>query len=101
MYIGTALQASTSIQLVSTQHCLRESGLLKETLEGPTVGMMDNAADRRVWNSGVSFAGLFKCKITRKLRPGELIIQNNFTWTHAASNWFRGSGTRRIAASFA
>ena len=82
-------------------HLLRRCGLLREPAAGLDVSQMDNAADRRVWHSGVSYALLFKCKITRKLAPGELVIQNNMTWTHAVTNWSPGSGTRKIAACFA
>lgn len=80
---------------------LRDCDLLKEPPGGLTSGQIDNAADRRIWRSGVGYAAIFKCRITRKLAPGDLIIQNNLTWTHAASNWSPGSGTRTIAAAFA
>jgi len=80
---------------------LRQSGLLKEPNGGLQLHQMDNSADRRIWHSRVNYAHLFRCKITRKLEPGDLIIQNNLTWTHSASNWSPGSGTRKIAASFA
>lgn len=80
---------------------LKSCGLLKEPPGGAELRQMDNAADRRIWRSGVAYARLFRCKITRKLAPGDLIIQNNLTWTHAASNWSPRSGTRNIAASFA
>lgn len=81
---------------------LRQCHLLKEPEVG-SLGLqeLDNAADRRIWHSGVEFAKLFKCKITRRLIPGDLIVQNNLTWCHAAANWTPGSGTRDIAASFA
>ncbi|MDP9050378.1 MAG: TauD/TfdA family dioxygenase [Acidobacteriota bacterium] len=80
---------------------LRQCGLLKEPKGGLQVHQMDSSAQRRIWHSGVSYAGIFKCKITCKLEPGDFIIQNNLTWTHSANNWSPDSGTRKIAASFA
>ena len=44
---------------------------------------------------------LFKYKIVRKLTPGDLVIMNNQTWTHAANNWSPGSGVRRIGVAIA
>ena len=80
---------------------LAQAGLLKEPPGGLELRQLDPEADRRIWHSGVRYAELFKCKITRKLEPGDLVIQNNMTWAHSASNWSPGSGTRKIAASFA
>ncbi|MBZ5494662.1 MAG: hypothetical protein LAO76_27360 [Acidobacteriia bacterium] len=80
---------------------LAQSGLLKEPPGGLELRQLDPEADRRIWHSGVRYTELFKCKITRKLAPGDLVIQNNMTWAHSASNWSPGSGTRKIAASFA
>jgi hypothetical protein len=80
---------------------LRESGLLKEPPGGLELNQLDSTAVQRVWHSGVKYTQLFKCKITRKLAAGELIIQNNLTWAHAANNWSPDSGTRNITASFA
>jgi hypothetical protein len=80
---------------------LRRCGLLKEPPSSLKLSEMDNAAGRRIWYSGVKYSQLFKCKITRKLAPGDLVIQNNLTWTHAVSNWSPSSGTRTLAASFA
>jgi hypothetical protein len=62
---------------------------------------LDNALSRRVWASGVDHNELFKCKLTYKLEPGDLIIQNNLTWAHAALDWSSGAGTRNVAAAFA
>ena len=42
-----------------------------------------------------------KYKIVRKLEPGDLVIMNNQTWTHAANNWSPGSGVRRIGVAIA
>jgi hypothetical protein len=80
---------------------LRSSGLLKVPPGIFDLHRLDSDAERRVWHSGVVYKQLFRCKITYKLAPGDLIIQNNLTWTHAASNWSPNSGVRKIAASFA
>lgn len=80
---------------------LRECGLLKEPYPSVSLSAMDYTHPRRVWHSGVRFEQLFKCKVTHKLTPGDLIIQNNITWTHATSNWSPNSGKRRIVAAFA
>jgi hypothetical protein len=44
---------------------------------------------------------LFKYKIVRRLAPGDLLVMNNQTWTHAANNWSPGSGIRRIGVAIA
>jgi hypothetical protein len=80
---------------------LKLSGLLKEPSSNGARVEMDSGAERRVWRSGISYSQLFKCKITHKLAAGDLIIQNNMTWAHSATNWSPGSGTRKIVASFA
>jgi hypothetical protein len=80
---------------------LKQWGLLKEPAGGLDLDHLDTQTPFRIYNSGLDFSQLFKCKITVKLTPGDLIVQNNFTWTHAAANWSPGSGTRRVAASFA
>jgi hypothetical protein len=80
---------------------LKRWGLLKEPPEGLENLQMDNAAPRRIWRSGVDYSQIFKAKITYKLRPRDLIICNNMTWTHSATNWSPESGTRDIAAAFA
>jgi hypothetical protein len=80
---------------------LRESGLLREPPGYFELSQLDPDADRRLWHSGARYANIFKCKITRKLIPGDLIILNNMTWIHSASNWSPRSGTRRVVASFA
>jgi hypothetical protein len=82
-------------------HLLRRWGLLKEPPDGFGVTEMDCAANRRLWRSGFDFARIFKSRITRKLSPKDLVIQNNLTWTHAVANWSPDSGTRNIAAAFA
>lgn len=65
------------------------------------VEKVDNANDRRVWNSGVNYAQLFNSKIVIKLSPGDLILMNNLSWVHSANNWTPGSGVRKISAAFA
>jgi hypothetical protein len=80
---------------------LSVSGLLKEPPGGLDLSRIDSEAGRRLFHSGVKFSELFKGRITRKLQPGDLVIMNNLTWTHAANNWSPKSGIRNIAASFA
>lgn len=80
---------------------LKKWGLLKEPPGGLEVPEMDTAAPRRLWRSGADYSQIFQCRITYKLEPGDLIIQNNITWTHSATNWSPGSGTRNVAAAFA
>jgi hypothetical protein len=80
---------------------LRSCGLIREPAGGLKLQELDNAANRRVWSSAVSYKDIFRSKLTVRLEPGDLIIQNNLTWTHSASNWSPGSGTRSIAACFA
>lgn len=83
------------------ERMLRKLDLLREPPGGLKLAQMDSDAWRRIWHSGVKYKQLFKYKIVYKLQPGDLIIQNNLTWTHAVTNWSPSSGTRRIAASFA
>jgi hypothetical protein len=80
---------------------LRESALLKKPPDHLNIAQLDSAAPRRIWHSGVNYTEIFKCRITRKLVPGDLIIFNNLTWTHAANNWSPGSGVRKMVAAFA
>jgi hypothetical protein len=80
---------------------LRQSALLKNPPDHLRIAHLDSAAPRRIWNSGVNYTEIFKCRITRKLVPGDLIIFNNLTWTHAANNWSPGSGVRKMVAAFA
>ncbi len=80
---------------------LRRLGLLREPVGGADLRGLDNTHPRKKYSSGVKYSMLFKAMITRKLAPGELLIQNNMTWTHAASNWTPGSGNRKITAAFA
>ena len=80
---------------------LRKWALFKEPPGGVDLHQLDANGPRRVWHSGIEYSQLFKCRITRKLRAGDFIIQNNLTWTHSVSNWSPGSGIRNISASFA
>lgn len=80
---------------------LKASRLLKQPPEGLDVREMDNTSPRHVWRSGVDYSKVFKCKLILKLGAGDFIVQNNVTWTHSACNWSPGSGSRKIAASFA
>jgi hypothetical protein len=80
---------------------LRDTGSLREPPGGLALDRMDASAYARRWSSGVDYARFFTCKITLKLRPGDLLLQNNLTWTHSATNWSPGSGTRTVAAAFA
>ncbi|MGI8548598.1 MAG: hypothetical protein ACR2M1_14940 [Gemmatimonadaceae bacterium] len=83
------------------ERLLQRTGLLKEPPADFDRRAMDDAVARRIWRSGVTYDQLFRCKVTRKLAPGELILVNNLTWTHAVSNWTPSSGTREVAAAFA
>jgi hypothetical protein len=81
---------------------LRVERLLREpTNQSWTVAEADCVWRHRFVSSGVTLADLFRCKITRKLRDGELVIVNNLTWAHAANNWTPGTGERRVVAAFA
>lgn len=80
---------------------LKATDLLRKPLGGMQIEQLDNAWKRRVWRSGMRYASLFKGKITHKLCPGDMIIQNNLTWTHSTANWTPNSGERKVAASFA
>lgn len=80
---------------------LRQTNLLKEPPDGRELRQLDNAAEQRICTSGVDYNKLFRCRITHKLGRGDLVIQNNLTWTHAVNNWTPGSGVRRVSAAFA
>jgi hypothetical protein len=80
---------------------LKHCGLLVEPMFGLDIKKLDNSSDRKIWNSKVQYEELFKNKITIKLETGDLIIQNNLTWTHSASNWTPNSGRRKVVAAFA
>lgn len=80
---------------------LNDCKLLREPPAGLSSDKMDNANPRRVWSSGIGYRDLFCSRITRKLQPGELVIQNNLTWVHSTANWTPSTGTRKVAAAFA
>ena len=80
---------------------LRQDNLLIQQPDGLDLLKMDNGAAGRIWESGVDYNRLFKCKVIRKLAPGELLLHNNLTWAHSASNWTPDSGRREVSAAFA
>jgi len=61
----------------------------------------DNASSRRIWDSGVNYSSIFDCKLKLKLKPKEIVIFNNLSWTHSATNWTLKSGNRLVLAAFA
>jgi hypothetical protein len=80
---------------------LEDCELLRKPPNGLEVREMDNAAGQRIWSSGMTYDGIFRCRITHKLQPGDVVLQNNLTWTHAVSNWTPGRGFRNVVAAFA
>ena len=80
---------------------LRDHDLLRNPPGPPDVRMLDDSARHRIRHFGSRYGQLFKCKVTRKLQPGDFIVQNNLTWCHSVANWTPGSGTRTVAAAFA
>jgi hypothetical protein len=80
---------------------LRAGGLLRNGEPALGIEQLDNAHERRLWSSGATFPELFRARVTVKLGPGDLVIQNNLTWTHSTSNWTPGSGVRTVLAAFA
>lgn len=82
-------------------HLLQSSGLLKLPPGQVQIKDLDTEHPRRVWRSGMCYETLFHHKITHKLCSGDLLIQNNLTWTHSAANWTPGSGHRTLVAAFA
>jgi hypothetical protein len=102
--VFTYWDSVSSLDYDSLRECLRmmgSLGLLREPAGVAPINHLDPAYHRAIWSSGVKYGQLFKSLIVRKLAPGDLIIQNNLTWTHAASNWTPGSGTRTLIAAFA
>jgi hypothetical protein len=78
---------------------LSEAGLLRhETMQ---LGNLDRYADRRLWDSSVLLEEVFDSNLLVGLEAGDLIIHNNQSWAHAASNWSSGTGQREVAAAFA
>ena len=80
---------------------LRDLGLLREHADFNDISRLEYTYPSKVYRSGVKYSELFKARIVHKLQPGEMVIQNNLTWTHSATNWTPGSGERRIVAAFA
>ena len=80
---------------------LQQANLFLQQPDDPDLLKMDNAASQRIWKSGADYNKLFKCKVIRKLAPGELLLHNNLTWAHSASNWTPHSGRREVFAAFA
>jgi hypothetical protein len=80
---------------------LSDEGLLKVPPGASDVQRLDDSARHRIRRFGSSYRQLFKCKVTRKLQPGDFIVQNNLTWCHSVANWTPGSGIRKVSAAFA
>lgn len=80
---------------------LRDHDLLKLPPGPADVRMLDDSARHRIRHFGSKHGQLFKCRVTRKLQPGDFIVQNNLTWCHSVANWTPGSGKRTVAAAFA
>ena len=102
--VYTYWDSVASKDLDSVTECirlLRSYDLLREPVSGAPIDYFDKAYTRAVWRSGVTYRQLFKAAVVRKLEPGDLLIQNNLTWAHAASNYTPGSGIRNIIAAFA
>ncbi len=80
---------------------LQECGLLLDADKAAAARNLDPTRAVNSWASGIRYKDLFKARIVRKLRSRDLVIFNNLTWTHSASNWTPGSGVRKLAAAFA
>jgi len=80
---------------------LKQHDLLRLPSEVLDIKMLVDSSERRVRQFGSDYDKIFKSKITRKLKPGEFIIQNNLTWAHSVSNWTPNSGLRKVVAAFA
>lgn len=84
---------------------LQTMGLLREPEAYESVAELDsvrkNANLAKAWSSGVKFDELFDARLAIKLEAAELLIFNNMTWTHAATNWTPGSGVRDVVVAFA
>src|SRR5262249_37154766 len=62
---------------------LRQSSLLKTPPYDLELEHLDNVSRRRIWSSGVNYDELFNCRLILKMRPGDLVVVDNLTWTHA------------------
>lgn len=80
---------------------LKKHELLKVSPHGLQVEQLDDEEGNRIRRFGSRYDELFSSKIVHKMKPGEFIILNNLSWTHAVNNWTPGSGTRKIVAAFA
>jgi len=80
---------------------LKTLGLLKTPPGGADLATLDNSHPRRIWSSGVTYREIFKSRINLPIDAGDLVIFNNLTWTHSASNWTPDSGSRRAVVAFA
>ena len=82
-------------------HLLRSLRLFREA-PGAASGPPSSAPVSRDGSATmIGYERLFRAMIVRKLVPGELMIQNNLTWTHSASHWTPGSGSRKLVVAFA
>lgn len=88
-------------QAESYYQLLRSEQLLRENNNAWDWTTYDNARDRKCWNSEIDMADLYSCKVTYKLKRGDLLLVNNMSWTHAVNNWTPNSGIRRVTAAFA
>lgn len=80
---------------------LEQNELIKKPSENTNISLLDNAAKRRVWDSGVNYLEIIESKLTLKLQAKEAIFFNNLSWTHSSTNWTPNSGNRNVFASFA
>jgi hypothetical protein len=80
---------------------VKEHNILRQPPDGLSLEKMDNNYPRRRWNSGVTYSDLFNFRMVYRLNRGDLIVQNNLSWTHGAANWTPNSGLRQIVAAFA
>jgi hypothetical protein len=96
-----SIASTDSDSAVGYLRLLESLGLVRRPSQGADVTQLDNAHDRRQWRSGVDYPSIFKAMVCRKLAPGDLVIVNNMTWAHSATNWTPGSGVRSIFAAFA
>lgn len=83
------------------QQFLQQQQLFKPSPEPMNTQALDADAKQRIRHFGNIYQQLFKCYITHKMKPGEFMIQNNLSWTHAVNHWTPGSGVRKVAAAFA
>ena len=80
---------------------LKHRGLLRQKGDEESVSDNDTCADRRIWRSGADHLAVFKSGLQIKLEPGDFVVQNNLTWTHAVAGWTPQSGVRTVVVGFA